>query len=280
VQFLTQSSEAIAFTEQLLSVIRQERHIATRVLIATQEPTLSPKLLELCNVSIVHRFSSPAWLETLKAHLAGLGSIKNSKSASEELFRNIVSLRTGQALLFSPEAMLDVAKTESDLLPSRQKIRELKDSFIQIRIRQRVTADGGRSILASDSIPEDESHNIQSELRSSPEGSSLEGKASEKSSPGDNRVEESGSSESASIGSSFGDSDPRGGADVSGGKHNGSNSGTGGLALRPKLQTKSQKLKAANSQAPAASAPTLAGYTAPRVPKGWGAVFSDRFKKW
>ena len=61
-QFLTQSGEAANFTEQLISIIRQQRHLASRVIISTQEPTLSPQLLELCNVAFVHRFRSPRWL--------------------------------------------------------------------------------------------------------------------------------------------------------------------------------------------------------------------------
>lgn len=48
------------FTSSLLTTIREQRHNATRVIIATQEPTISEKLLDLCSISIVHRFNSPA----------------------------------------------------------------------------------------------------------------------------------------------------------------------------------------------------------------------------
>ena len=62
-QFMSDETTASAFTDSLLSVIRLQRHLATRVIIATQEPTISPKLLDLCSMTIVHRFTSPAWLK-------------------------------------------------------------------------------------------------------------------------------------------------------------------------------------------------------------------------
>lgn len=87
--------------------------MATRVVIATQEPTLSPSILDLCNVTIVHRFISPAWFKALEGHLAGacLGAAEgegSSKSGSDNLFRKIVKLRTGEAFVFCPSAILDV----------------------------------------------------------------------------------------------------------------------------------------------------------------------------
>jgi len=59
-EYLDRSSAAATFTDHLLTTIREQRHNATRVLIATQEPTISEKLLDLCSVSIVYRFTSPA----------------------------------------------------------------------------------------------------------------------------------------------------------------------------------------------------------------------------
>ncbi|KAL2008970.1 hypothetical protein VTN00DRAFT_7164 [Thermoascus crustaceus] len=179
----TNTAEATGFTDTLLSLIRQQRHLATRVVIATQEPTLSPGLLDLCNVTIVHRFTSPAWYKTLEHHLAGalLGKRKEgSKSAaddSKDLFEQIVRLGTGEALLFCPTAMLDVVsqvsnetsatlkngsdgepeETEEDtassssvsfVFASSKVVQELGTRYVTIKVRQRVTTDGGRSILA------------------------------------------------------------------------------------------------------------------------------------
>jgi hypothetical protein len=70
-KFMTQTAEARHLTESLLQLVRQQRHNGTRVVIATQEPTLSTQLIDLCDVTIVHSFRSPAWYTTLKGHLAG-----------------------------------------------------------------------------------------------------------------------------------------------------------------------------------------------------------------
>lgn len=66
-----ESDAANEFTGSLLKAIREQRHKNVRVIIATQEPTISPKLLDLCSITLVHRFRSPDWLSVLKAHLAG-----------------------------------------------------------------------------------------------------------------------------------------------------------------------------------------------------------------
>lgn len=142
------------FTEDLLSLIRQQRHLATRVLIASQEPTLSPALIDLCNVTVVHRFLSPAWFETLKKHLAGAGATGYTDSRSvAEIFRTIVSLQTGEALLFSPTALLDIGVQDSANTFAQHHLEKLKDSYIKLRIRKRITADGGKDIMASEAVP-------------------------------------------------------------------------------------------------------------------------------
>ncbi|KAJ9217610.1 hypothetical protein DTO166G4_792 [Paecilomyces variotii] len=175
----TKSNEALEFTDTLLSVIRQQRHLGTRVVIATQEPTLSPDLLDLCNVTIVHRFSSPAWYKMLEAHLAAalIGKQRQQRTTvdSGNLFDQIVKLKTGEALLFCPTAAVDVATddtgeingnrsaSEVDMtgdIPSiaqppspvsgrsEKRVKELGSRYIRMKIRNRITADGGRSILA------------------------------------------------------------------------------------------------------------------------------------
>lgn len=136
------AESASTFTESLLSVIRQQRHLATRVVIATQEPTISSKLLELSSLTVVHRFTSPSWLQTLKAHLAGVSSMDESSNRNvSSIFNMIVNLQAGQALLFSPCAMLDM-KAEGDMV-------KLGTRFVKIKIRKRLTTDGGRSIMAA-----------------------------------------------------------------------------------------------------------------------------------
>ncbi|KAI0111938.1 hypothetical protein F4814DRAFT_424141 [Daldinia grandis] len=143
-KFLAQSGEALVLTNELVSVIRQQRHTGTRVVIATQEPTLSPKLIDLANATFVHRFLSPKWYEVLKSHLAGANT--QDPGDNNSLFRTIVSLRTGQALLFCPTARVDI---DDDAPDGAKWISPLNDSYINIQIRRRLTADGGKSIMAT-----------------------------------------------------------------------------------------------------------------------------------
>jgi hypothetical protein len=187
-----------ALTENLLATIRLQRHLGARILISTQEPTISPKLLDLCSVTVVHRFTSPDWLSALRKHLAGLSSsskllqqaqdlaairatsssgitsngitksivgIKgislDSENPALELFAKIVSLRVGEALVFSPSAIIGVDKVALDsslksigvnsisLDGASSNVHRLGNGVLKVRIRSRVTADGGRSIMAS-----------------------------------------------------------------------------------------------------------------------------------
>ncbi|RYP36915.1 hypothetical protein DL767_003163 [Monosporascus sp. MG133] len=146
-KFLAQSGEARVLTNELVSVIRQQRHTGTRVVIATQEPTLSPELIALANATFVHRFLSPSWYEVLKKHLAGAD--KQDPGSQNSLFHTIVGLRTGQALLFCPTALTDVVDG-SPGSGSPGWVRSLNDGYMNIRIRKRLTMDGGKSIMASD----------------------------------------------------------------------------------------------------------------------------------
>ena len=134
------------FTEILLSVICQQRHLATRVVIATQEPTISPSLLDLSSMIIVHRFTSPSWLAALKSHLAGASSDGASKQDVSKIFTKIVNLEAGQALLFSPSTMLGV---QDQAATDKLRIQKLGIRYMQIIVRKRSTADGGKSILAT-----------------------------------------------------------------------------------------------------------------------------------
>ena len=132
-----------------MSIIRQQRHLGTRVMIATQEPTLDTRLLDLCNVVIVHHFSSPAWFDVLKGHLAGSRGDKERSSMINEIFSTIVKLKTGHALVFAPRAMLHI---QANVGVGQPAIATLGDGYVRVIIRPRVTADGGRSITAQDVV--------------------------------------------------------------------------------------------------------------------------------
>lgn len=144
---MADTSSSSQFTESLLSVIRQQRHLATRIIIATQEPTISPALLDLSSMTIVHRFTSPSWLAALKSHLAGVSVEREvSKRDVTEIFKQIVNLEAGEALLFSPSAMTG---PEKDAGLQGLEMQKLGLGYVKVRVRQRLTADGGRSILAA-----------------------------------------------------------------------------------------------------------------------------------
>ncbi|MCJ1437268.1 hypothetical protein MMC27_006654 [Xylographa pallens] len=149
-KFMTGTDSANTFTENLLQVIRQQRHLATRIIIATQEPTISPKLLDLSTMTIVHRFSSPDWFTALRKHLAGVSGLDGESGRDiKTILRKIVQLEAGEALLFSPTAIVDLVKprslSESDPEPIVEK---LGMAYLKIRVRKRLTADGGKSIMA------------------------------------------------------------------------------------------------------------------------------------
>ncbi|XP_044717405.1 P-loop containing nucleoside triphosphate hydrolase [Hirsutella rhossiliensis] len=182
-KYMTDSDECATLTETLLATIRLQRHLGTRVVISTQEPTVSPKLLDLCSITIVHRFTSPDWFRSLKQHLAGANNLAQGMDGT-----SVIS--TGEGLLFSPSALIGLARGWSssalnapfgnespdaliDLLGegsglkhdgprSTAAARDLKNGSmtdmkpvplgpkpLKIRVRKRITADGGRTIMAA-----------------------------------------------------------------------------------------------------------------------------------
>lgn len=144
---MTEVPNASSLTENLLSVIRLQRHLATRVIIATQEPTLSPKLLGLCSMTIVHRFTSPDWLRTLREHLAGISRLNDDSGRDlQEVLKRIVSLRAGQALLFSSGAVMSIRSSKDEAGGNVLESHRLGMGYLKIGVRKRITADGGKSI--------------------------------------------------------------------------------------------------------------------------------------
>jgi hypothetical protein len=147
-----------------LSTIRLQRHLGARIIISTQEPTISPALLDLSSVTIVHRFASPEWLRTLKGHLAAVasdlldenypssninlssdGEAKGKNSVAKRIFTDIVNVHVGESLLFSPNAVIGIERKED----GEMGVQRLGVGYFRIRVRTRLTADGGKSIMAS-----------------------------------------------------------------------------------------------------------------------------------
>jgi hypothetical protein len=167
-KYMNESPESMVLTKCLEETIRLQRHLGARVVISTQEPSISPKLLDLCSVAIVHRFSSPDWLRTLKEHLAGVSSASRLLQKAliptqdcidihtvsvdpadplMDLFSTIVNLRVGEALVFAPSAIVGCHRTEAG--EARRRVVRLGAGIMKVQIRTRVTEDGGRSILAN-----------------------------------------------------------------------------------------------------------------------------------
>ncbi|KAK2071632.1 hypothetical protein P8C59_006038 [Phyllachora maydis] len=176
-KYMTGSDDSKGLTESLLTIIRMQRHLGARVFISTQEPTINPKLIDLCSISLVHRFTSPDWLNTLRKHLAGGSSTSrlleraakvggaareeatqvgeyrglqglavHSEEVALELFAKIVNLRVGEALLFAPSGIIGLQEAQQAC--SSPSFRRLADGVLKVRIRHRTTGDGGRSIMA------------------------------------------------------------------------------------------------------------------------------------
>ena len=146
---MTDEGSSLEFSDSLCSAIRLQRHYGARIIIATQEPTISTKLLDLCSMTIVHRFTSPAWLQTLEKHIAALSSTEDqdSRGNKKKIFDMIVELDAGQALLFSPLALLGTTDPTSMTLGGPYKPPKLGRRYMKIRVRKRLTADGGMSTM-------------------------------------------------------------------------------------------------------------------------------------
>ncbi|KAI0796526.1 hypothetical protein C8Q75DRAFT_790700 [Abortiporus biennis] len=134
-KYLSAQNGGSGLTKELLSLIRQQRHYAMRVIISTQEPTVVPPvLIDLCTVTILHRFSSPAWWEHVAKHVS-------ANMTSTEAFDRVVRLQvtfwfiiTGHAIVLAPTAL-------------RDRVRQFGRAWMLVATRRRVTKDGGASIM-------------------------------------------------------------------------------------------------------------------------------------
>ncbi|GFF97061.1 hypothetical protein IFM47457_11203 [Aspergillus lentulus] len=53
-KYMTESPSAKELIETFLSIIRQQQHFGVRTVICTQEPTVSPKLIKLSSIIVIH----------------------------------------------------------------------------------------------------------------------------------------------------------------------------------------------------------------------------------
>ena len=109
-QYMTDTPGARVLTQQLLAIIRLQRHCNTRVIVATQEPTVSPLLIGLTSVKIIHQFSSVDWYQALDKHLpqrnGGDPDSDHVETRKRTHFDQIAQLQRGEAVVFDPSAIL------------------------------------------------------------------------------------------------------------------------------------------------------------------------------
>lgn len=70
------------------------------------------------------------------------GPAYSRKETPQEIFEKIVRLRTGEALLFAPSAMSAIGSL------SHSSTFETSGSYVRVKVRARLSEDGGRSVLA------------------------------------------------------------------------------------------------------------------------------------
>jgi hypothetical protein len=123
-----------ALTDALHTTVRLQRHYGARLIISTQEPTLLTDLIALCSLTVIHRFSSPEWFAAIKRH------IPINPDEYQATMIAIESLKTGTALVYSPNAVLGQDK-DGRLVKGTGRM-------LEVRVRKRITRDGGQSVLA------------------------------------------------------------------------------------------------------------------------------------
>jgi DNA phosphorothioation-dependent restriction protein DptH len=111
---------------QVVETIREMRHQATSVIIASQDPMSVPRaIIELTSVLILHRMTSPQWIKHLRSALAALEDVPDAA---------VTSLQPGEALVW--------AQRSTD---KRFALRPQK-----VTIRPRFTQHGGGTKTAVD----------------------------------------------------------------------------------------------------------------------------------
>jgi hypothetical protein len=90
----------------------------------------------------------------LKGHLAAAATNRTSRKSNveegdertdiESIFDQIVMLDIGEALLFAPSAIVG-----QELVNGKFVTTKLGAGFLKIRVRNRLTTDGGQSVMAT-----------------------------------------------------------------------------------------------------------------------------------
>jgi hypothetical protein len=124
----------------------KQQQLGIHTIVATQEPTLDPRLLNLFDVKVVHRFNSPAKARLLQDHLTGA-----AVHPEPDLFRDTVCLQNDQALIFCPTARIHLKEGTTG-----QHAAQLKTAYIRVKIRPSFTAVSEDEFMASSEPDEGE----------------------------------------------------------------------------------------------------------------------------
>lgn len=116
-------------SEAIVNAARMMRHDGMRLVVSTQSPSaLARELLELVTVAVMHRFHSHDWFTYLSSKIPLIG----------EDWRSIVDLEIGTGVVFA-------AKLSTDAVELQSKSTGSTSRTLQVRIRERLTADRGSS---------------------------------------------------------------------------------------------------------------------------------------
>ena len=78
---------------EVVAMIREMRHWATTVVIASQDPLSVPRaIIELTSVLVLHRMTSPQWLKHLRTAIVSLNDVQDVA---------VTSLLPGEALVWA-----------------------------------------------------------------------------------------------------------------------------------------------------------------------------------
>lgn len=111
---------------EVVAMIREMRHWATSVVIASQDPLSVPRaIIELTSILVLHRMTSPQWLKHLRSAIVALDDVQDGA---------VISLQPGEALVW--------AQRSTD---KRFTLRPQK-----ITVRPRFTQHGGGTKTAVD----------------------------------------------------------------------------------------------------------------------------------
>ncbi|KIJ59412.1 hypothetical protein HYDPIDRAFT_177831 [Hydnomerulius pinastri MD-312] len=169
-KYLSTNRAVAGLTKALLTLTREQRHLAMRVINIIQEPTVVPPvLLDLFTVAIMHRFSSPSWWDHLARHVSVDISV-------DEGFDRIVKLQTGEAIVLTPSGIgvfpadSDAGQSKSMSTPSSPpspkdspkptpkamlRLNQFGRRFVLMKTRASVPMDGGASVLLVESEAEE-----------------------------------------------------------------------------------------------------------------------------